>query len=404
VNGIGNNGYIKTLARSFKVLPSQIYQGLWVYLKNDPRMILEAVALMIKANLQERQCNDPDFFFANILLPYFSYLANGYPIYTPIENSLFKQFNHAFKIREAEKSLRNFSCGFKRYLSGEPLSVDLKNSLNAILKIYGYRVYIGDRTCVGYRVLKNRIRINKKGVGEILFIKKVSVSLSVSYLGLSTLCENDVVLSVDDIMDEVSDMQMDLQNSLPLYSCSTMVGACWPEFNLGFSVSKADSILNKLLIREFSGMTNQQIFQKRVQAIAVHEAKHKWDEKAGPKVQWYNVDCETSAHLADAIFGGVSFFSLTSIIAEYQRFYKNTREQEVRVALNKLLGKYWAIAKAASENSIGSPQVIDKLNQSYKEYTMIEGGKLPDISAFKKDILGSFDTTLGAVTAESSQN
>ncbi len=398
VRKIGNGGYIATLAKSFKVSPSHIYEGIWIYLKNDSRLILEAVALMIKTNLNDSRCNDPDFFFYNILLPYFTYLVNGYALFPPIENSLFKQFGNAFKADGAEEALRTFSVGFKKFLIGDRISVKLKNRLNSVLAQYNVRVYMGERACVGYRVLGKRIRIDKNGVKNVLFIEKASISLSVPYLGLATSKEDDVVISYDELLDEVEIVQNDLKNGLPLFSCSAMPGDAWSALNPGISTQQADAILMTLLSREFSNQSKLRIVQRAIKKIAVHETKHKWDEQNESTKQWYNVDCETSASLTDALYGGTPLYSLMTLISQYQRFYASIQRPDVRATLKRHLNEFWSVAKAAADDSLACPhacpQVIDRLRRIYEGYTMVGGGGLPDLSIYKTGILPALEAAL----------
>jgi hypothetical protein len=392
---IGNDTYIRSLARSFNVPPGCVYEGIWTCLLNTRKVVFEKVALIVKNNLHDQKINDPSFYFINILLPYYRYLSNGFVFSPSMEDTIFKQFGKTFQDPNAETIMRNYSYKFKDYLMGASLNVKWQNDFNSILSKHLFRLELRQRSCVGYRISPNCIKINRNQTGNVLFIKKVSVSFSNPDIGLSTVDENDVVVKVDDIFDMSQEIKYDLDHSLQMFSCSRF-GSVWQEQNLGFSISKADSILFKLLQKEFNGKTVQTISEMITKHTSIHEAKHKWDEKNSTQKHWYNIDCEISAHLTCCALSGSSYYSLTMALMNLEDYYKNIGQTEVREKILKLLRDCWQLAETASEGAIDEKQVAIKAIEIYNAYSMVDGDSLPSIARYSKTIVTIIDSTFSA--------
>jgi hypothetical protein len=388
---IGNDTYIRSLARSFNVSSSHVYEGIWTCLSKSPEEIFIKVAGMIQSNLHDNRIGDPSFYFTNILLPYFTYLSNGYIFKPSVEDSIFKQFGKTFKEQNSENVMREFSFGFKDYLLGEALKVKLQNDLNSILANHHFRLFMRQRHCVGYEILSNCIPVNYDKIGKVSFVKKACISFSSSYIGLSTTDENDVVVSVDDIMDEAQEIETDIKQNTPLVSCSSFQSV-WVQQNIGIGINKADSILFKLLQKEFDKKTAESISEMIIKQTAIHEVKHKWDEKNSTQEHWYNVDCEISAHLTCCALSDISYYSLIMAIMDLEDFYENIQEIEIRNNILVLLKECWLTAKSASEDSLNEKQIADKALNWYNEYLMIAGGKLPSIKQYSESIISRIDS------------
>jgi hypothetical protein len=384
---IGDPVYIRSLARSFNVKPWEIYEGIWLCLKNNKPLVFQAVALIINENLKDSKSASPEFFFRNILIPYLTYLCKGIAIYPPIEQAIFNKFDQAFSDQDNQSTLKTFSGMFKNYLIGEPLDVKYKNKLNSVLAKHGFRLFIQRKNCVGYRILKTNIPIEKNGIGKIVFLEKVSISLSMAYLGLSTMDEKDVVLSIDDIREYVDDIAYSLKSHEPFFHFSKSGAGIWDEMKTGISLDSADNLCNDLLRKEFSGLPESRINRKFVQQFAVHEVKHKWDEIISPDTSWYNVDCEISAMFTEIVYGGNTRFALLNTLFRCQNFYNNINQNDIRDTLRPIIKKCWYLVQNVKNGSADTTQVKEKIKEMYGQYVLFRGGKLPPLDDYNREIV-----------------
>ncbi len=385
---IGNHYYIKSLGKSFGVSEGAVNEGVWMLLRNPPAVLFEAVAAMIKSNLDEVDARKPDFFFRNIMVPYLTYVSKGHPIYGPLEDSIFASYALTFgSPNEQQNQLREFAVAFKRYMAGDALNVGYINSLNSVLSEYNYRLFTHDRTCIGYEILDYHIPIRTENIGDVVFLRKVSICLSMSFLGLSTTNEKDVVITMDEVLDYVDDITYSLRNKQPLVSQERSFSAIWGDLDTGFGTVKADEISVKLLQKEFTGQSDDLITERLIRKIAVHEVKHKWDETTGADSGWYNLDCEVSAHLSDNIYGGVPLYSLLSLIYRSQRFYSSISDPQIRSILGPMIKTFWQIANDAACGKIDAQRMKTELKREYDKYSLVDGGRLPPLQLFKDSII-----------------
>jgi hypothetical protein len=117
-----------------------------------------------------------------------------------------------FSGKDTLNELRAFTDAFKAYLAGETLNIRYINNLNTALGKHRLRLFVRHKTCISYHILESRIPIGFSGIGEVIFLEKANVTLSASFLGLSTIREPDVILTVDDIADYTVDVAYALDN------------------------------------------------------------------------------------------------------------------------------------------------------------------------------------------------
>lgn len=385
---IGNIDYIQTLARSFKVSPNEINEGIWICLKNGPALINEAVALMVAKNLQDTASNDPDFFFNNVLVPYCTYISKGKRIYDSLENRVFGGFHQVFEQNRGGNTLQRFIAAFKGYLDGAPLNVRFRNDLNRVLAGFNYRLAVRDKACVAYSILNYRIPIRRQGINDVVFLRKASVSLSLALLGSATSSEKDVMVSYDNIADYAQDIRYAVENQKP-YSLLKMADSkSWNELSTGFNLDSANRII-AMLLQDFAGQPDSVIISKVVFLTALHEVKHKWDETTGADKNWYNVDCEASACLTGIAFSNIPRYALVHFIYTFQNFFTAIRSEEVHGTVGCLLKEAWRVAQAATADTTENSGVQKAAEKIYAEYQTLARGTLPDLSLFKSQIVDS---------------
>ena len=383
---IGNPNYIKTLGRSFGVKETEVTEGIWLLLRNEPLPVFEAVAQMIQVNLDHTENEPPSFFFRNILVPYLTYISRGRSVYSPVEERIFSEYQKIFIDGNNRNELKAFTGAFKRYMTGDALNVRYLNALNASLERHRLRLFVSSRTAIGYEILAYGIPIRRQGIGDVVFLRKTSICLSMAYLGLSTINDKNVIVNFDDISEYADDIMYTLETGKPLFSLSAVAKTIWRELNTGLSLDSAELLFTALINREFGGQSHSDIVNRLVKQIAVHEVKHKWDEVTKASEGWYNVDCETSAHLTEAIYGGNPIYSLLSIIFRYQHFYENIDREDVCDALKLWIRRYWKIAQDVADETMDEGRLINELRGAFSEYTCIDGGVLPPLETFEKDV------------------
>jgi hypothetical protein len=384
---IGSPTYIKTLARSFNTSEIEIYEGIRLCLKNQPVFIYEAVALMMDKNLQDARSADPHFFFRNVVIPYALYLSKGNRIFAPLEQRIFEQFHLVFEKTGKENALKNYIRAFDRYVAGASMNVRFGNELNRVLAQYGYRIAIHENSCVAYSILDYRIPIGKQNIRDVLFLKKISLSLSQAIFGSATMKEKNVIVIFDNIEDHARDIRYALDHQQPVSTLAAASLETWT--SLGFDLDSANRILTLLLKKEFGALSDQSIVSRLVKETALHEVKHKWDETVGARNEWFNVDCEVSASLAATVFSDIPLYSLAHFIYTFQEFYTDIREEEVTLKIKPLLHDAWRIAQAAAQDAMSTQQVKDAARKMYNGYSLLAGDSLPDISLFQSRIVDS---------------
>lgn len=386
-NSIGNPYYIKTLARSFGVSERDIVEGIWILLRNDPVYIYEAVALMIDVNVKSPRFIQADFLFRNVVVPFLTYISKGIPLDASLETGIFRSFKESFEPNGDGNSLREFTLAFKRYLGGSSLHVKYINALNTVIGTHNFRLYVDDRTTIGYHMLNYRIPINRDSIGNVIFLKKISICLSMPFLGLSTSKERDVIITIDDVAEYADDILFALENGKPFVSFTSVAEGSWNGLSTGFTPDAADRICVKLMQQEFKNQSKEQITQQLVREIALHEVKHKWDETTHADKGWYVVDCEMSAHLTEVIFGATPRYSLVSLLHRMHGFYAKTSMDSVRAKLQPLLQQLWKYMRDVSESTMTIDTLRLKMAVLYNSYGAIEAGPLPPLELFNREIV-----------------
>ena len=100
-----------------------------------------------------------------------------------------------------------------------------------------------------------------------------------------TLCDlkkgDNVVWQIDDIEDYAGDISFTLNKKTPLMTLDSLDRQQWGEISPGFAPDSAEKVGIALVTREFGGQQEPTIVNRLVKSIALHEVKHKWDEKTG---------------------------------------------------------------------------------------------------------------------------
>jgi hypothetical protein len=394
LSNIGNELYIEQLAKSFGVTEGEIIEGVWYYLLNPEIEIGRSVALMLDENVYTEDSFKPTFYFQNIMLPFLTYTSMGLVLRASIEEAIFNRFRETFDTSGKDPlgdALYEFTMAFRKYLLGGSLHVRYQNNLNTMLLKHGLNIFVRKLACLGYEVLDYKIPVQRSGVGDVVFLNKISVSLSMNFLGLSMLDEKNVILTMDNFLEYTDNILYTVEKKQHHFSYTRRrIKNNWTDLNTGFSLEKADEIYVKLMTMEFEGLTKGQIVNRIIRETAVHEVKHKWDEASGNATGWYNVDDETSAHISAILFGNIPYYSLVAFINRCQRFYANIKIKEVQEKMKPIIVNCWNIASQASKEKISKEKVKEELRKIYDEYRIFEDNSpLPDMDRFEKEVIES---------------
>ena len=131
---------------------------------------------------------------------------------------------------------------------------------------------------IGYKIAAS-VTVGSINVGSVLILSRFGVSLLDSAKGMSTMNETDVVIALDHINDDVNGVVRALQEDKAPSSYTTAAERIFRELRIKLTTAEANRILANLYKMQFSGMTKEEIMVRIAHNIAVHEAKHKWEEK-----------------------------------------------------------------------------------------------------------------------------
>lgn len=375
---IDNPTYISTLARSFGVSEKNIKDALKKYKEVGSSGIINGTVSIIKKALQSPLASEREFFILNILSPFLTIVTVGYHI-RGVENNIFKGFGEVFN-PSGENPLEKFVRKFRKGIVDATTIV----RLNQALKPYGFRVEVDRNYSIIYRITK-KLEINSSGIGDILILERIGVSLLDSSKGKSTITDSDVTISEDLVRKEVQDIGSIVANNELPWKYSNIIINMWQELNIPLTPELAEGIIKSLYKRDFENCNPQEREVKIMHNIAVHECKHKWDENCG-MVSRLSVDLEVSAYLAQIIYGKAPFEALVSLINYLEVLYLTTRIERIGHILQQAWG--WAMDENLTE--IG---LRPNARETYEKYRCIMGDLyLPPLDGFEKEIVYRIDS------------
>ncbi|NQT32979.1 MAG: ATP-binding protein, partial [Candidatus Omnitrophica bacterium] len=401
---IKDGEYVDMVASSYGVPSEDVKSALELYSDRGDEYILQETVEMIEENVRDERASDPEFFMQNILIPYMVFLAirrQGNISATVIEE-IFSTFEKAFSV-EGVNPLKEFSEKAEGFIArNNGWDVRYHVALNDVLKKYGFRVDVDLRNqySVGYRIVSS-LPLNTEHVGEVLMLRRFGVSLLTSAKGMSTLTEQDVVITSDHVDRDMEMISKVVDEGEYPSKYKPVAESMWREVGLDLRIEQAEEILRSLYILDFEGLSDEERRRKIVQNIAAHESKHKWEENR----EWtrLNVDHEVSAHMAEIAFGGAPLEGIASLIMRMETLYLNIRDRQVRAVLSGVLRDAWTLASEAASRRIGTREAIIGVWDMYEGYEAIghdehsRGVKLPAMQEYASEVGGKLNLVLKGV-------
>ncbi|MCX5677834.1 MAG: hypothetical protein NTY76_01870 [Candidatus Omnitrophica bacterium] len=403
------------LARSFGISETQARDAVNVLNSMEHTEILKAVVRDIVYNMRSPQANQPEFFFQNVLLPYIAIVSRGFLLSDQLEEELSVKFCEVFGTGRYNP-LAEFVRSFRKSLQGSPLEVKYFNNLNAVLKTRGFRVEVMKDYSTGYKIAA-KVTVDSGEVGSVLILSRFGVALLNNTKGASFINEKDVTITLDHINNDTKNIEKTLREGrAPISYLPTINGifnkaGIWIKTAEGSRVllttSKANSILGDLYQKQFRGMVNKEIMAGIAHNIAIHEAKHQWEE-VNPNMSKLSIDREISAYLAEAIYGALPVEGLIALIGELEFRYLNIEDISVKNAMRLLLQEIWDLAYRFDQGVIDEGGLRKELINIYNGYECVETRlPLPVLTGFETEVLPklslqkvgeSLDVALGTIS------
>lgn len=384
---IGDRQHIHTLARSYGVSDIQIENGIWQTLTRDWDDILGDADKIIFQTLASKFI-DKTAFMSNVMLPYLTLLSRGRSVPMDLENKIWDSFGKVFpKPINSASILTDYINRFKEYVSGTPLENSYMIEVNRILKPYHFRLSMDINHCAIYSLLDTRITVDTLGISDILMQKRVGVSLIGWEMGQATYADSNITLTSEYIADEMNDIKIVLStDSLPK-SFKPAANELWKNIGITLTVDRANNIYRNLLRKEFKADINSDIMKMIIRDVSTHEMKHKYDETVLSNEQRIAMDAEISAHLAEAICGGIPIYGLFCYINRMQSFFASVDQVQIRMKLKPLIVEAWNLAINLENGKSTEKDVVNTLKLRYANYMTLTGYKLPALGSFENALI-----------------
>lgn len=384
---IGKKSYIKQLAMTFEISEKQIILGIWYALQKDQQAIAKEVIELMKNNLNHKSVLEPQFYIVNILIPYLTFVSNGFVIHGGTESEIKQKFAKAFK----SNVLNTFIGSFRGYLMRRGMNWNALHKLNTVMKPHGYRFFILQQTFTAYRILDQVIPINTQGIENVILLKKANISVSTKTTGAPSDKDKDAVLLLSNIKDNAENIEYIMRydtSSIPPLVSGNAIRRFWNVINSDIPIIQADSIATLLTVSDYKdkpqGVLIKSLFHKNV----IFVTKYRWDHKTAKKSRWLDIDREISAHLAACLYSGAPVSSFMDLLNACHQFYSNNRNDKHRDKLKPVIKGLWDIAVEMKNNGKDSGWLTDQCRLFYNSYTTLQRKrKLPALNAFETGII-----------------
>jgi hypothetical protein len=380
---IGDRQHIHTLARSYGVSDVQIENGIWQTLIRDWDDILNDAVEIISKTISSKS-TDKTMFMSNAMLPYLTLLSRGRVIPPEVENKILESFGKIFPNPVNSFSVfTDYINRFKEYASGTPMENKYMIKVNQILKPYHFRLSMDLNHCAIYSLFDTKIPIDTLAISAILMQKRVGVSLIGFEIGQATYADSDIAITSEYVIDEMKDIKIIIStDSLPK-AFIPAANDLWKNIGLDLTVERANDIYRKLIRKEFSNFEDRAIIKMIIKDVSAHELKHKYDETVLSNKQRIAMDAEISAHLAEAVCGGIPIYALFNYINRIQSFYMGVDQVQIRTKLKPLIIESWNLLFKVESGKITGKEIVPVLKSRYSTYITLTGYKLPSLIPFE---------------------
>lgn len=384
---IGRKSYIKQLAMTFEISEKQVILGTWYALQKGQQAIAKEVIGLMKKNLEHEKVLEPQFYTVNILIPYLTFVSNGFVIHGGTESEIKSKFAKAFK----SNVLNTFIGSFRGYLMRRGMNWNALHKLNTVMKPHGYRFFILQKTFTAYRILDQVIPVNAQGIENVILLKKANISVSTKTTGTPSDKDKDAVLMLSNIKDNLENIEYIMQfdtSSFPQLVSGNAIRRFWNVINAELSMDQADTIALDLTISEYKGKPQDALIKSLLHKNVIFVTKYKWDHNTAKKSRWLDIDREISAHLAACIYSGTPVSSYMDLLNACHNFYSKNKNEKHRDKFKPVIKGLWDIAVEMKNNGKDKEWLIEQCRLFYDNYTTIQRKrKLPSMSSFETGII-----------------
>lgn len=381
---IGDPAYIKLLAESFGIEPFYVRCAVHAWLKYGVSSILFETTEMIKNSVANFN-GEEETFLVQILVPFMQIVLTGRKIESNIETQILSQFK---KIYRSGNELKEFIDTYRKTMNSNAMHVKYLNNLNSILKKHGYYMTASDNDCSAYKIMRSSEKLSLINGSRILMLKKISIGLTSAFYGYVRVQEKDIIILPENLDEEALKIS-DYVNKGSEYSFyNNSANKVWKSIGLNMSTSKADSIRNSFVNREFKGKNYEEIRRALEVSTIIHEIKHIWDDVKDPRnKRIWNMDAEFSAYMAQAILSDFSYAKVFSHIAAQENFYLSSiQNEDVCAQVGPVVKDLWELILSQKDDILNEKVLKLKLEKIYKNFKTMDGYKLPSIELYRKEL------------------
>jgi hypothetical protein len=385
--GTRDSAYLEEVGKSYGVDLETMIGASKAYMSMSTNKIVSRSVSTIKTALAHDRAKDPLFFAEHILLPYLMFISRGYHLSRTFEDNVNYAFHHAF-LADTQKinPLEVFVYNFREDPGSSPGTVRYLSRLNRILSSAGLRIHVDINSCTLYKILGRPYQIDTLGRAAVLLVSRFGL-YSLREIGVTYLTEKDVVLVYDQLWQSASDLFNLVKKDTVVRAFQGPAIRAWDSMHIPVKFSFADTVYRELMRRQFRGMSEHEILRRLILNGAVHEIKHRWDFESDPGRIWLARETEVSAHLAEAIYGGITFYSLFDLINRMQSFYVLTGRAELKDRLVPLIYAAWHAARDLFRKKITKQQARSMLAEQYNRYKTVDDRPLPPLDMFEDQII-----------------
>lgn len=381
---IDDSLYLQTIRSVFNVTELDIIQGILPILQYSEQEIYQEIFTRTMRRLSSSDKESPQMFCSQILLPFMLMVCHGFSLPIEADNSISLRFNKTFKLNKDKKILLDYIVRFRQYLEGAPLDAGYLIQVNEILKLYKIRLKMDASYCGIYEITDKKIAVNCEGFREILMLKRSGLSPGSNEMGLSTCSEKDVTLNLDQIIKECDKIYFAINKNIQYQFFERNDVQFWNNLGIAYPGNKLNAVFNNLIAKDFSGNNKEEILCKLAKEVAVHEAKHKWDESLDTSRTWMTVDFELSAHFAEAIYCNNLYYGMFSLL---KRMVGYARYPEIKSHIQVVINDIWKLLNAVNDNKLSKDMVRAELIKKYATLIANDKSPFPSLSNYEKNVV-----------------
>jgi len=306
-------------------------------------------------------------------------------------DSLFQEYYPQPSGKNALRGVRNT---YLDYHSGGYFRNDSINQLNEFLRGDGFYLRYdaeGPNICL-FQI--NDVLIDSVNLAEnsedlsVYLLQRELPCVLPGYLGVSVNGASDVVVFAEALEEKAVEVYLEIHDSSRVFYPDRSIASLWQKNRLDMDLSRANRIVTWLRQKSFAQLPAEEIVKILEFSVALHEAKHKYDEvRAAIRINWDN---EVSAHTAQIIYSRNPHDALIWAIRRIEGFLVSSSDPQMAQALRDL----WGMAETCYENACEENELRKMATEFYDSYLTYDSESLPELGDFFGDIVQPMEQKL----------